>query len=110
MANYTNSLTGHGTDAFGGGHSIVDIYLELRTAGDLVRFNGFAPMRRVHQAGWVGFGFAPDTTYPDFLTWQHFLEVEAFDWSNLAGDSVVHADTIYWDVTPGTTIYVELIW
>ena len=110
MASYSNTLIGHGTDAFGGGHSVVDVYLELRVAGDLVRFDGFAPMRRVHQAGWIGLGFTASSPYPDFITWHKFLELEATDLSNLAGDSVIHADTIYWDCTPGTEIYVELIW
>jgi len=110
VANYTNTLSGHGTDSFGGGQSIVDVFLQLTVAGDLVKFDGFPPVRRVHQAGWIGLGFAPSGIYPDFILWSKFLELEATDLSNLAGDSVIHADTIYWDLTPGTEIYVELIW
>lgn len=103
------TASGHGSASLGGDFTVKELYGQLITAGDLVHITGFSPMRRVFNAGWFGVGAAAGGGYPDILFYGKFLEYEADDHRFETGSTVV-ANTLWWDITPGTILFLEVDW
>lgn len=115
MSSYVNATaTGQGSHAFGSQVQIADVFVQLVTPGNLVVFDGTAPVRRVHKAGWVGLGAAASGIYNAFIAWARFLDYETRDFPSESDQTgvitnlVAVADTLWWDFTPGTTAYIEV--
>lgn len=109
VASYVNTaLTGHGQVAFAGGSYVTPtgIYLELVTPGPFVRLDGFTPVERVHQAGWIGVGFSAGGGYHESITWMDWLDVWTRAWG-FSGNQI-NGDQFWWDCTTGTTLRVEI--
>lgn len=108
MAFYVNAT------AAGQGHATIglfgpsgDVYAQLVTLGDWGRAAGVSPVRRLHQAGWLGIGYAADGIYTAYVNWASFIEYEAID-LHIAGVGAYIGTELWWDMSPGTVFYVEL--
>jgi hypothetical protein len=102
-----NPATGQGTQSLGGYFPINDILVYLITPGTFTRIDGHSPFRRIHQAAWIGLGATGVSPYPDLVVFGKFLEYEAEDMPTELNASN-QVNTLMWDCTPGTSIYIEV--
>lgn len=110
MPSINPTLTGSGKALISGGAAlgILEVAPKLTVAGDRVDFDGAGSVQRIHHAGWVGIGADTGASPPDLITWSTFLRYPYEDFRITNG--VTFADTYFWDLTPGTTIELEIDW
>jgi len=103
--------SGRGSLSLGGTVAVNEIAAHVITFADLAHYVGADGIRRVHQQGWYGVGFA-GTIIGVSMTWLSFwkyIEVESFTSIGLLHDTVP-ADTLYWDIQAGGVMYLEVDW
>jgi hypothetical protein len=115
VGSYINATaSGHGGALLSGGTMVppLGIYAELVTPGFYTRIDGNSPVRRVHQAGFVGVGQHDGNTSGGFsLTYGKFIEAE-FGYLFVAPvfGYLPYVDAIEWDLGPGVMAYLEVDW
>lgn len=110
MPSINPSLTGNGVANIDGGTSrgITEVSPKMTVAGGLVDFDGPAGFERVHHAGWVGLGFdSGGLAAPYLITWSTFLR---YPWEDFRLPANIFATVYFWDLTPGTTVELEVDW
>lgn len=110
MPSINPSLTGSGMAQISGGTdlTILEVSPKMTVAGGLVDFDGnVVGVERIHHAGWVAIG--EDFGGPLFsITWALFLN---YPWQDFRFTDGKHfATTYFWDLTPGTTVELEIDW
>lgn len=110
MPSINPSLTGSGVAAITGGTSITVLEFEPRmtVAGDRVDFDGPSGIERIHHAGWVGLINANGGATPNLITFSWFLRHPEED--IYLTDGHHFASHYAWDLTPGTTVELEIDW
>ena len=103
------TASGHGSLTLGGTFTITELYGQLVTPGSQVHIYGYSPVRRVFNAGWYGVATDPGGTYPDIVFFGKFLEYEADDY-RFPTSSTVTVNRLWWDLTPGTVLFLEVDW
>jgi hypothetical protein len=110
MGSYRNTAaSGQGSASLGGVVNVNEFLADLVTAGDYVHFNGSSPVRRIHNAGWVGLSEPYAGITRPIIVWKTFIENESED------KPVIFTignppDTIWWDFTPGTVVDISVWW
>jgi hypothetical protein len=103
------SASGTGSQSLGGAQPVVEFLARLLTAGDRVSIDGVSDVRRLHHAGWVGLTEAGTTPPGSIVVWKTYIENEFED------KAVEYAfsndpDTLFWDITPGTSVELWVYW
>lgn len=110
MSSINPSLTGSGKASIAGGAglTILEIAPKMTVAGGRVDFDGNEPgIERIHHAGWVGVGADLGGSGPHLVTWSMFLRYPYEDFRMPAN---IFGDAYFWDLTPGTTVELEIDW
>ena len=104
-----SGATGQGSQSLGGTQLVTEFLAFLITPGDRVSVDGVAPVRRLHHVGWIGLTEHSTSPAGDIVVWKTYIENE-FE------DKIVEfapgndPDTLWWDITPGTTVDLWVYW
>lgn len=88
---------------------VVEFTGRLVTTGFRVSIDGASPVRRLHQAGWVGLTQHSTSPLGDIVVWQAFLENEFQDFA-VSYAPGMDPDTLYWDISTDTELELWVFW
>lgn len=109
MPSATFTVTGSGKQSLGAGSiTVLEVAATLISPGPLVQFAGPSGFRRVWHSCWYGVGYDNGASPPDWINWNVYQRLEREDY-RLNGRNIF-ADSVFYDVTPGTTVELEVDW
>lgn len=101
--------SGHGSATLGGFEWVTSIAFVVTAFGTLTRLYGFAPVRRVFQAGWIGLVCTGLGGYPPLVSWAEHIAYESTFRLPL-NSFVAFATDVYWELEPGVLCDIEVDW
>lgn len=104
-----STASGIGSSPFGMAVGWAEIYAQIVTPGPSVELISFATVPKVYHGGWYGTGYAASGGFPAYITWGKYMEYAAEDYGGPTG-IVAYGDTLFWDLSLGTTVYLEVDW
>jgi hypothetical protein len=105
------TASGQGSLAFGASVGVTDFYYEIVTAGPAVQYLAIGPLERLYHAGWIGFGYATGGIGGGpYVGYGLYAQYQAEDHRGPNGTWFAVGDTLFWDLTPGTVMYIEADW
>lgn len=109
MPSLITTKTGSGKQSLGVGSVLItELAAKLVVAGNQVQKSGTPGFARVFHSCWYGVGFDAGGSPPDLITHGRYQQVEYED-IKLSGLNVF-GDTLFWDISQGTSVEFEVDW
>ncbi len=108
----TSTASGSGSLSLGGMVSVNEIAGSILTPATFGTLTGTSPIRRAHQQGWYGVGFAvTGGPFPGAIIIMYSSYITLENWSDLLKlTDTVPADTLYYELQEGCVMYLEVDW
>ncbi len=104
-----NPATGASSTPLGVSVGVTELFYEILTPATLGRLYGTTRPKRAFQQGWVGVGYAAGGGFIAYVGYATYIDYESADFRSQAG-WFADADTLFWDLQPGCSLYIEVDW